>query len=53
MGSVVVAQRLSYSTAGGIFLDQGSNLCLLHRQEDSYPWYHQESPAASILRVVL
>ena len=26
-GSVVVARRLSYPEAGGIFLDQGSNLC--------------------------
>ena len=35
--SVVVAHRLSYSEACGIFLDQGSNLCPLHWQADSYP----------------
>ena len=29
-GSVVVAHGLSCSTACGIFLDQGSNLCPLH-----------------------
>ena len=29
-GSVVVAVRLSYSVAGGVFPDQGSNPCLLH-----------------------
>ena len=32
IGSIVVAQRLSCSTACGIFLDQGLNLCLLHCQ---------------------
>ena len=36
-GSGVVAHRLSCSTACGIFLDQGSNLCLLHWQVDSLP----------------
>ena len=30
LGSVVAACRLSYSTACGIFLDWGSNLCLNH-----------------------
>ena len=34
-GSVVVAHRLSCSTACGIFLDQGSNPCPLHWQADS------------------
>ena len=28
----------------GIFLDQGSNLCLLHWQADSLPLSHQGSP---------
>ena len=32
---VVVAHGLSYSTACGIFPDQGSNLCPLHWQADS------------------
>ena len=42
-GSVVVAHRLSCSTACRIFLDQGSNLCLLHWQVDSLPMSHQGS----------
>ena len=43
-GSVVVVHRLSCSTACGIFLDQGSNPCLLHWQADSLPLSHQTSP---------
>ena len=54
-GSVVVAPRLqsiqSLLHMGfhcfeecGIFLDQGSNTCLLPWQADSYPLYHQGSP---------
>ena len=48
-GSVAVAHGLRCSAACGIFpgirrMDQGSNLCLLHRQADSYPLYHQRSP---------
>ena len=43
-GSVVVVRRLSCSKACGIFLDQGSNLCLLPWQADSLPQSHQESP---------
>ena len=35
--SGVVAHRLSSSTACGNFPDQGSNLCPLHWQPDSYP----------------
>ena len=42
--SVVVALRLSCSMARGIFSDQGSNLCPLHWQIQSYPLYHQGSP---------
>ena len=34
---------LSCSVARGIFLDQGSNLCLLHWQADSLPLSHQGS----------
>ena len=37
----VVANWLSCSTACGIFLDQGSNPCLLHWQVDSLPLSHQ------------
>ena len=33
--------------ACGIFLDQGSNLCPLHWQADSYPLDHQGSPHRS------
>ena len=36
-GSVAVVRGLSCSVARGIFLDQGSNLCLLHCQADSEP----------------
>ena len=36
-GSLVVAHRPSCSAAGGIFLDQGLNLCLLNWQADSLP----------------
>ena len=43
-GSIVVAHRLSCSMECGIFLDQGSNLCLLHWQADSLPLSHQGSP---------
>ena len=35
LGSRVVACGLSYPTACGVFLDQGSNPCLLHWQMDS------------------
>ena len=49
MGSVVVAYRLSCSTACGIFLDQGSNPCLLHWQADSLPPSHQGSPNQGFL----
>ena len=44
MDSAVVAQGLSCSAACGIFLDQGSNPCLLHCQADSLPLSHQGSP---------
>ena len=42
-GSIVVARGLSCSVAGGIFLDQGSNLCLLHWQADLHPWATSEA----------
>ena len=42
-GSVAVAHGLSCSLACGIFLDQGSNLCLLHWQADSLPLSHHIS----------
>ena len=42
--SVVAAHGPSYSAACGVFLDQGSNLCPLHWQADSYPLCHQGSP---------
>ena len=40
-GSAVVAP--------GIFLDQGSHLCLLHWQADSVPLSHQRSPHLSYI----
>ena len=42
--SGVVAHGLSCSVVCEIFLDQGSNLCPLFWQVDSYPLYHQGSP---------
>ena len=42
--SVVVARGHSHPMACGIFLDQGSNLCPLHWQVNSYPLCHQGSP---------
>ena len=48
-GSVVVAHGSSCSTACGIFPDQGSNPCPLHRQADSQPLHHQGSPGRWIL----
>ena len=44
-GLTVVADGLGGSIACGIFPDQGSNLCLLHKQAASLPLSHQESPA--------
>ena len=49
-GSVVVAHRLICSLGYGIFLDQGSNLCLLHWQADSLPLSHQGSPTSTFFR---
>ena len=40
----VVAYWLSCSRACRIFLDQGSNMCLLHWQTDSLSLSHQASP---------
>ena len=42
--SVAVAHRLSCSVTCGIFLDQGSNVCLLRWQAHSLPLSHQGSP---------
>ena len=42
--SVAVRHRLSCSVACGFCVDQGSNLCPLHWQMDSYPLCHQGSP---------
>ena len=49
-GSIVVAHGLSCSLACGIFPNQGSNLCLLHWQADSYPLDHQGSPRLPLLK---
>ena len=43
-GSTVVVHGLSCSEVSGIFLDQGSNLCLLHWQADSLPLSHKGRP---------
>ena len=47
--SVVVVHGLSCSVVSGILPDQGSNLCPLHWQADSYPLHPQGSPAGSFL----
>ena len=49
LGSVVVVHRTSCSEAGGIFPDQGSNLCPLHWQMDSYPLHHPGKTSLSFL----
>ena len=46
-GSAVVAHGPSCSAACGIFPDQGSNPCPLHRQADSQPLRHQGSPCVA------
>ena len=43
-GSVAVPCGPSCSTASGVFLDQGSNPCLLHCQVDPHPLCHKGSP---------
>ena len=48
MGSVFVAHRLTCHLARGIFLGQGSNLCLLCWQVDSLPLKRQGSPFSMI-----
>ena len=49
-GSVVAMDRLSWSTACGIFPNQGSNPCLLNWQVDSLSLSHQGSPAVTFLK---
>ena len=46
-GSVIVAHGPSCSATCGIFPDQGSNPCPLHRQADPQPLRHQGSPGCS------
>jgi len=48
-GLIVVAHGVSSSAACGIFLDPGSNPCLLHWQADSLPLSHQGSPGSSFV----
>ena len=50
MGSAVAAHGLTCSVAHGIFLGQGSNLCLLHGQADSLSLSHQGSPQICTLK---
>ena len=44
VGSVVMVHGPSFPAARGIVLDQGLNLCPLHRQADSQSLDHQGSP---------
>ena len=46
--SIAVVLGFSLSAARGIFPDQGSNLCLLHWEEDSLPLGHPEAPRSSL-----
>ena len=48
--SVFVAHRISYSTACGVFLEQGSNSRPLHWQADFEPLDHQGSPSLHIFK---
>ena len=48
-GSVVGAHGVSCSAACGIFLDEGSNLYLLHWQADSLSQSHLGSPSLAFL----
>ena len=52
MGTVDVVPGLSCSRTRGIFLDQGSKLCPLHGQADSYPLYHKERPILSSFKLL-
>ena len=49
MGSEVVARGSSCTSACGVFLDPGSNLCPLHGQMEFYPLLHQASLAGGPL----
>ena len=48
-----MAHRLSCSMTCGIFLDQGSNPCLLHWQADSLPLSHQGSSQGSFFFLIV
>ena len=49
--SVVWARGLSCSAARGVFLDQGSNPCLLHWQMDSHPLYQKGSAISYVSKM--
>ena len=51
-GSTFVMRGLCCSVACGYFPDQGSNLCPLHWQEDSYPLPDEGSPFLNILELI-
>ena len=48
LGSRAQAHGLSWSEASGIFLDQGSNLCLLHWRWILYHWATREASVFSL-----
>ena len=52
-GSIVVAHKPGCSMTRGIFLEQGSNLCLLHWEAGSLPLSHQWSPVKPIQFLLL
>ena len=52
LGPSSVVHELSCAVTSGIFSDQGSNLCPLHWQVDSYPLCHQGSLITSLNSVI-
>ena len=51
--SVVVAHGLSCPAIGGLFMDQGSNPCLLHWQADSLLLSQQGAASYKCLLIVI
>ena len=50
--SVVVTCGLTFSEACGILQKQGSNLCPLYWQANSYPLHHQGSPKLTVFTLI-
>ena len=50
--SVAVTCGLTFSEACGILQKQGSNLCPLYWQANSYPLHHQGSPKLTVFTLI-